>query len=190
MLTPRGASHDYCTSRSYGPLDALQRGEDWGSVAKNVYDCIRANKDAIPEGPSELRCLTNTGRELVLQTRRIGDPGAKSYLTIIRRCGDFDLPATVRTALKTKLPKLAQAPAQRRVLILERDQWHVDHAAIAEQIEAQRSDFPLLSAVDAIWIAETHDNGQTVLFDPVIRGRGYGPVYTFSGDHLHRFPGY
>jgi hypothetical protein len=172
------------------PMDTLQRGEDWPAVAREVCDCIRGKKESIPEGWSELRCVTTTGRELVLQTRRIKDPGAKEYLTIIRRYGDFDLPTTVRTALETKLPKLAGTSAQRRLLMLERDQWHVDHSAIAEQLVAQRLDLPLLASVDEIWIAETHDNRHTVLFDPVLPGKGYAPVYTFNGDELHRSPGY
>jgi hypothetical protein len=44
--------------------------------------------------------------------------------------------------------------------------------------------FPQLALIDEIWIAETHDDRHSVLFDPVVPGRGYAPVYTFSGDTL------
>ena len=68
--------------------------------------------------------------------------------------------------------------------MLERDQWHVDHAAIAAELECLRCDFPLLASVDEIWIAETHDNRHIVLFDLVRPNRRYAPVYTFAGERL------
>lgn len=172
------------------PIDALQRGEDWNAVAREVCDCIRAKKDTLPEGWSELRCATSVGRELLLQARRVKDPSAKDYLTLIRRYGQFDVEETVRIALEKKLPKLAATNVQRRVLMLERDQWHLDHTAIGAAVEAHRPFFPQLASVDEIWIAETHDSRHIVLFDPLFPGRGYAPVYTFSGDTLHRSPGY
>ena len=68
--------------------------------------------------------------------------------------------------------------------MLERDQWHVDPAAIAAELECQRGDFPQLNAVDEIWIAEAHDDGCIVLFDPVRPDRSYAPVFAFDGEQL------
>lgn len=171
------------------PFGALQRGADWTAVAKCVLAAIRLNKDSIPDGRSQLRCAAG-GRDFVLQTRLVRDPSSPSGKTIIRRYGEFDLASTVRTALATKLPKLVRTPAMRRLLMLERDQWHVDHTALATEIDVCRPGFPEMASVDEIWIAETHEERRIVLFDPVLPGRGYGPVYTFTGDDLHRYPGY
>ena len=171
------------------PFGALQRGTDWTAVAECVLAAIRLNKGSLPDGRSELRCASG-GRDFVLQTRLVRDPSSRSGKTIIRRYGDFDLASTVRTALATKLPKLVRTTAMRRLLMLERDQWHVDHTALAAEIEACRSGFPAMASVDEIWIAETHEERRVVLFDPVLPGRGYGPVYTFTGDDLHRSPRY
>jgi hypothetical protein len=171
------------------PFGALQTGADWTAVAECVLAAIRLDKDSIPDGRSQLRC-TSGGRDFVLQTRLVRDPSSPSGKTIIRRYGDFDLASTVKTALATKLPKLVRTAAMRRLLMLERDQWHVDHTALATEIEVCRPGFPEMASVDEIWIAETHDERRIVLFDPVLPGRGYGPVYTFTGDDLHRYPGY
>ena len=165
------------------PAGALQAGEDWRAVAEQVRDCIRRHKEVIPEELSTLDCVTATGRTIVLQVSRDpmpGDPG----LTLVRRYGDFDLAATVDNALATKLPKLVATVAGRRLLMLERDQWQVPHNSIAAEIERLRPTRQLLQSVDEIWIAETHEPGRIVLFEPVRPNHRYSPVYTFAGDRL------
>jgi hypothetical protein len=136
-----------------------------------------------------LRCLVG-GTEIALQVALVRDLSQNECRTIIRRYGDFDVCGTVRTALENKLPKLAATKAQKRLLMLERDQRHLDHRTIAAQIEDVRSDFPLLKSIDEIWVAETHDNRAIVLFEPLVHGRAYAPVYTFNGDRLLSAPGY
>jgi hypothetical protein len=171
------------------PFGVLEKGADWAAVAECVLAAIRRNKHLIPAGRSQLFCASG-GRDFVLHTRLVSDPSSASGKTIIRRYGEFALASTVRTALATKLPKLVRTQAKRRLLMLERDQWHVDHTALATEIEVCRLAFPEMASVDEIWIAETHDERRIVLFDPVLPGRGYGPVYTFTGDDLVRCPGY
>ena len=135
-------------------------------------------------------CLVD-GTEIALQVDLVRDGNQDECRTIIRRYGDFDVRGTVRNALEAKLPKLAGTNAQKRLLMLERDQWHLDHETIAIQIEDVRSDFPLLKSIDELWIAETHDNRAIVLFAPLVHGRRYAPVYTFNGDALlHSASGY
>jgi hypothetical protein len=166
------------------PAGALQPGDDWKAIAAHVRDCIRHNKHAFPEELSTFDCLIDSGRVIVLQVDRVpvsGDPG----ITLIRRYGDFDLATTVGTALETKLPKLVETVAQRRILMLERDQIQVKHGKIAAEIERHRPGCPLLALVDEIWIAETHEDGRIALFEPVRPEHRYSPVYTFVGDVLH-----
>jgi hypothetical protein len=165
------------------PIGALQRGQDWNAVADAVRGCIRANKNSIPEGRSTLACLVDR-TEVVLQVELVRDVNQQNCRTIIRRYGDFDVRSTVRTALENKLPKLVKTQAQKRLLMLERDQWHLDHATIAAAIHDLRGEFPLLKSIDEFWIAETHDDRVIVLFEPLVHGRPYAPVYTFNGDRL------
>jgi hypothetical protein len=165
------------------PAGALQPGDDWNATAERVWDCIRRNKHTIPDEWSRLDCPISSGRTLTLQVNRVpmtDDPG----LTLIRRYGDFDLAGTVGTALETKLPKLAATKAQRRMLVLERDQWQVDHGRIAAELDRRRQGCPLLRSVDEIWIAETHEAGRIVLFDHVRPEHKYAPIYTFVGERL------
>lgn len=171
------------------PIGTLQRGRDWNAAADAVRECIRAKKDSIPEGESTLACLIE-GTEVTLQVNLVRDRSQNESRTIIRRYGDFDVCGTVRTALENKLPKLVETRAQKRLLMLERDQWRLDPGTIAEQIEDMRGDFTLLKSIDEIWIAETHENRRIVLFEPLIHGRPYAPVYTFSGDTMHAAPDY
>jgi hypothetical protein len=166
------------------PIGTLQKGEDWRAVVRDVCECIRSNKNSLPEGRSQLHCVTAAEREIMLQVELVRDLGTKEPRTLIRRYGVFDLAATIRTAFTTKLPKLVGTPASRRLLMFERDQWHVDHTAIAAEVKVQRADFPQLASVDEIWIAETHDNRRYVLFEPLQPGRPYSPVYSFHEDIL------
>jgi hypothetical protein len=49
---------------------------------------------------------------------------------------------------------------------------------------APRGEFPRLKAIDGIWIAETHYDRVIVVFEPLVHGSPYAPVYTFNGDTL------
>ena len=163
------------------PGGTLQRGDDWGIVAEAVFNCIRRSKKTLREGYSDLPCPIVEGKTITLRIRRQRIPGHDG-LTLIRRYGPFDLSSTIRTALEKKLPKLVATEADKRILMLERDQCHVDPAAIAAELECQRDDFPKLALVDEIWITETHHNRHFVLFDPVRPDRSYAPVFAFDGD--------
>jgi hypothetical protein len=132
---------------------------------------------------SQLRCTLTDGRTVELQVRCHASDADRGQ-TVIRRYGPFDLPATVRTAVENKLPKLLATKADRHLLMLERDQWHVDHTAITSELKRLRGDFPNLVLLDEVWIAETHENGRIVLFDPVRQNGEYDPVFTFVGDEL------
>jgi hypothetical protein len=61
----------------------------------------------------------------------------------------------VENALSAKLPKLVRAEADRRLLLLERDEFTLPEEAINNEIERRRSSFPELNKVHEIWFAET-----------------------------------
>ena len=129
-----------------------------------------------------MTCSIVGGKTITLQIRLVRSPGHDGQ-TIIRRYGPFDLASTVQTALENKLPELVATKADKRILILERDQWHVDHAAIGAELKRLRGDFSHLALIE-IWIAETHADGHFVLFDPVRADGSYDPMYTFAGEQL------
>jgi len=57
-------------------------------------------------------------------------------------------------ALNEKLPKLVSAIAEKRVLLLEREQMMLSEQTIRKKIEARASGHPELTKID-IWFAET-----------------------------------
>jgi hypothetical protein len=59
----------------------------------------------------------------------------------------------VEKALKTKIPKLIKTVADRRILLLERDQ--VDESEIYREIVRLAKNFPDLAKIDEIWFANT-----------------------------------
>jgi hypothetical protein len=165
------------------PAGLLQPRTDWSAIAEAVFRCIRAKSVTLQDGPSVLTCDLGDGTAMRLQAHLVRVPGAEGS-TIVRRYGPFDVTGTVRTALAKKLPKLTATSANRRLLMLERDQWHLSHEDIGLAIEEHRPAFPQLQSVDEVWIAETHENRNLVLFAPVKPDRAYAPVFAFSGNNL------
>lgn len=164
------------------PIGALKAGENWADVAQSVFACIRENRDSVPVGLSTLTCpLANGSLTLQVERTPLGDaPG----MTHIRRYGTFDVDATVRTALERKLPKLVATQADKRLFLLERDQFTLSHGIIIGALQKLRSEFPGLASVNEVWIAETHEGRNIVLFEPLQVGRPYSPVYTFAERRL------
>jgi hypothetical protein len=80
--------------------------------------------------------------------------------------GRSDMPNTLRnvieTALSRKLPKLASSEASGRVLLLEAESVQHSPGLIAQAIESLEPQFPLLSKIDEIWVADTasQESGQ------------------------------
>ncbi len=83
----------------------------------------------------------------------LGEP--TSSFVIVQRYGEMKIDDAVRKALQRKLPKLAILNADRRLLILERDQGWLMPEVICAAIERLRPDFPEFQAVHEVWIADT-----------------------------------
>ena len=167
------------------PAGLLQQGANWQQIANAVLQCVRENKATIKEGHGFLDCVLGDDRTVRLQTRLEEAPG-ESGVTLIRRYGEFDVDATVRKALRTKLPKLTGTAVDRRLLMLERDQMHLLPEAIGRAIDEYRAEFPRLQQVDEIWLAETHERRRVVLFDRLRADYSYSPLFIFDGDDIYR----
>jgi hypothetical protein len=138
------------------PAGALQKGYSWDAVVKSVHEWLQANIASFPEGMSQHICPVSGVRkasDLCLQVRVIFSPGPGVLL--IRRYGDTRLGEVVEKALKEKLPKLVRTDADKRILLLERDQFTLNEQSIYDEIEQHRAMFPDLAKVDEIWFAET-----------------------------------
>jgi hypothetical protein len=142
-----------------GVLDGLKQQEQ-DQIVNSCHDWLRANIRTLPSGDSMQTCRIEpcgdrSVVDLQLQVRVIGDADFEGKPPLIRRYGPVNVGETVEKALRAKLPKLAATAAEKRLLMLERNQWALDEKQIHDEIESRRSAFPDLAKVNEIWIVET-----------------------------------
>ena len=153
------------------PIGALQQGYSWNPVVTAVHEWLQANRLSLPEGRSQHPCPIGDIRkrkasDLHLQVRVVFSPGFEGAF-IIRRYGVERLGEVVEKALKAKLPKLVKTEADKRILLLERDQFTLSELSIYDEIEVRRAMFPDLAKVHEVWFAETvfYDTDKYVGFE-------------------------
>jgi len=139
------------------PVHVLPRGSDWPAIINDVRLWLRAESQSFPL-EKVLRgcpCPHHPEGKLVFQvsTTPLDDPSEK--FLIVQRYGELRIGESVEKALRNKLRKLARAEADKRLLILERDQPWVHPRQICEEVERLRPSFSDLAVVDEIWIADT-----------------------------------
>lgn len=66
-----------------------------------------------------------------------------------------DFQSVVRKALEDKLPKLAGTHADKRILLLEKDNLPRDYTEFAKVIESLKGEFPDLAKIDEVWVVNT-----------------------------------
>ena len=141
------------------PAGALQKGDSWELAVTTVHEWLKANRLLLPEGNSEHvgpigDSRKRKVRDLKLQVEVIIVPGYPGAF-LIRRYGQENLGQVVEKALQKKLPKLVNTEADKRILLLERDQWKLMELSIYDEIEKRRVVFPDLAKVHEVWFAET-----------------------------------
>ena len=143
-----------------GTLDG-QRPAARKVIVEAVHAWIAANRLRLRQGRHEYACPVpgNTGKldSVVTLTVEFTPFRQKSpgMLSVRRQQIINDLDKVIAKALTNKLPKLIAAPAKKRLLFLERDQFTFFPEQILDELERQRAAFPLLNDVDEIWILET-----------------------------------
>jgi hypothetical protein len=119
-----------------------------------------------------------------LLVRVFRDPTYAGAFLLRRYYDGNNLGAVVEQALQDKLPKLANADADQRVLLLEREHMGLDERDVLREVEARRSEFPDLNGID-VWFAETifFDRDQAVLFNQY-ENKGLSQSFTFVRGRL------
>lgn len=143
----------------YVPAEALQKDYSWDSVVTTAHKWLKANIVSLPEGISQQTCpiidiRKRKASDLNLQVKVIFAPGFEGAF-MIRRYGEESLGEAVQKALEEKLPKLVKTEADKRILLLERDQFTLSELSIYDVIEERRAMFPDLAKVHEVWFAET-----------------------------------
>lgn len=139
------------------PVEVLPKGVPWQPIIEDVRAFLRAEASSFP-GEKEIReCPSphHPKKTIPLQVSRQPLERTTEGFVIIQRYGEMRVIDSVRKALQNKLPKLALTDVDCRILMLERDQGFVYPRDIRKDVDALRSDFPLLSKVHELWICDT-----------------------------------
>lgn len=144
----------------YVPVGILdgQKSARRNVIVGAIHSWIATNRLHLREGKHEYRCNVPAMPAATLYVERVKfglprpDPGS---ILVRRQQVKNDLDKVIEKALRKKLPKLVNTKADRHVLFLERDQFTFFPDLIFNEIERQRSSFPLLEQVDEIWHVET-----------------------------------
>jgi len=138
------------------PVGTLESGKDWSQIGNETHRWLRDNVKSFPKGRSSHSFASHelNGARITLKVRVVPIPGFPGKL-IIRRTGPMALRTVIAKALRTKLPKLVATQADKRILLLERDQFRLSEREIHGEVELRRPEFPELDKVDEIWFAET-----------------------------------
>lgn len=144
----------------YVPVGILdgQKSAMRDMIVESIHTWIAANRLHLREGKHEYQCNVPGMPTPTLTVERVefGHPRPGPGTMFVRRQQvTNDLDKVIEKALRKKLPKLVNTKADRHVLFLERDQFTFFPDLIFNEIERQRSNFPLLEQVDEIWHVET-----------------------------------
>lgn len=143
------------------PVHAIPKGYDWDEVGKDLLDWLLENHPAAPQEGLSSHVVTvaatskNGPLALPITLRTMHLRGMAGSCLIARDKMPGDLEAIVEKALRTKIPKLVATAADKRILLLERDQIALGDHEIYRQIVKLRGAFPDLARIDEIWIANT-----------------------------------
>jgi hypothetical protein len=165
--------------RVFVPVGVLQNQTKAAQdgIVESVRGWIKENRLALRYGRSEHSCGIPSvpGKpsfEITLNLKVVAlqhGPAAETGLLHVRRQQlEDNLSAVIERALSTKLTKLVNTAADKRILLLERQHMNLLPERILDEIENRRATFPDLARVNEIWIVETIGYG-TAFFGTHLR---------------------
>ena len=140
-----------------GTLPGKRERATRDAIVESVHSWLKENRLLLPNGFSDHVCAVSTVTSqtfnVTIYTKVISLHGP-GKLHVRRQQTESNLDAVIEKALKTKLPKLVQKDAGRRMLFLERQHMILHPSDMLAQIDKQASIFPDLKLIE-IWILET-----------------------------------
>jgi len=143
------------------PVNAIPKGYNWDDVGQDLLTWLLTNHTAAPrEGEASFTIPVGSKAKagplpLSITLRTMHLPGMAGSCLIARHKMPGDLNSIVEKALRTKIPKLVGAVANKRILLLERDQIGLGDSEVYCKLVMLAPNFPDLARVDEIWIANT-----------------------------------
>jgi hypothetical protein len=138
----------------WSKVGAIPRGFDWGKAAGIVEDWFARNVEHFPEGES-IQTIPGLPFDLSISVEKERNPESR---VLVGRSGMPDTyQPVIERALVSKLPKLAAAGADVRVLLLEKNNFPRGYAETAKLIDAATGAISEIQSIDEIWIVNTCD---------------------------------
>ena len=169
------------------PVHAIPKGFVWDEVRRDLLVWLLVNHVGAPmDGEAAYTVPVaadskNGPLALTVTLRTMSLPGMAGNCLISRDKMPGDLEAIVDKALRTKIPKLAETSADKRILLLERDQIGLADSAIYREIVRLAPKFPDLAKVDEIWFANTAIlASEGWVYFTLLDGRGLVELLTFE----------
>jgi len=134
------------------------------AIVQSIHSWIKLNRLRLAVGTEEHLCPTSVAPGSVPASVKLtvrvdplshGPSAPQGILHIRRQQVDNNLGDVIEKALKKKLPKLVNTPANKRILLLERQHMILSPKTMLGEIESRRDSFPSLASVDEIWFLET-----------------------------------
>lgn len=151
-------------------------------IVLSVHQWVKSNRLILQDGISKHACSIKgpSGKpqlEIMLNVEAMPLQSERGCLHIRRQEVGNSLGDVIEKALKKKLPKLVNAKADKRILLLERQHMNLDTDRMLGEIEKRRSLFSSLSGVDEIWILGT-------MFYGTAFGGTYLGFMRYEGGHI------
>jgi hypothetical protein len=169
------------------PLHAIPKGHNWEEVGKELLSWLIRNHEDVPVG-GEFWHVVPVGTSskigvlpLTIMLRTMSLPGMAGNCLISRHQTPRDLAVVVAKALETKIPKLVDTTADKRILLLERDHVSLGDGEVYMEIVKLAPRFPDLARIDEIWFANTSILApEGWVYFTLMDGRGLVALLTFE----------
>lgn len=160
-------------------VGAIPNGISWGTVPDQIRSQLSRILPSLPDGRTTVPLkLGDLDLELSVQKMKSAPDRLGNFFTARRFPGDPG-PELILNALQRKVPKLAAAHADMRILLLEKDAVAGTIESQYEQVMNDESVKTLVGKIDAIWAVITAGlEREDVIFT--------NPVHPFEEDN-HSF---
>jgi len=143
------------------PVYAIPKGYNWDEVGKDLLAWLVVNHAGVPkEGQVEYTVPAGANSKngpllLKVTLRTMSLPGMAGNCLISRDKMPGDIETVVEKALRTKIPKLVNTAADKRILLLEREQIGLGDNQVYGEVVKLAPKFPDLAKIDELWLANT-----------------------------------
>jgi hypothetical protein len=129
--------------------------KDRDEAGEALLRWMKANHASIPLGDSEQTIMISASTSLKVKFRNVDTGSSAGYCWLGRADKPDTLDRIVEKAIKRKVPKLARTNADKRILLLQREQISMSDNEILVEVEKLASIYPDLARVDEVWMVNT-----------------------------------